>query len=168
MNYKNPKFWAFVIVIIVAIGAGIGLLSNRMKEPKGSSIDLQAPKPYSIVYLNPIFSVTGEAFADARQENDYQFEEGIFKVTSKIEAENITVVNPVYKEEGVGNRIALTGGTLDVSKYSHRRCFHVLTPDGIDTGYAIYEMDDEVWISHWDWYGKNRDALWCEYILKIK
>ena len=160
MNNKKPKFWVLIMVIVAVIGVGIGLkLYPVKKSGKGT---------YSIVYLNPVFSVTGEAFANARHQNVYQFEEDMFKITSKIEGENISIINPIYEEERVGNHINVVGGTLDVSKYSHKRCFHVLTPEGIDTGYVIYEMDDEVWISRWGWYGESKNVRWCDYILRIQ
>mgnify|MGYP006990329826 CR=1 FL=1 len=38
---------------------------------------------------------------------------------------------------------------------------------GDDIGYIIYKMDDQVWISHWSWYGENKDIWWCEYIINV-
>ena len=168
LNYKKPRFWVIVVAIIAVIVAGIGLLSNPMKKSENDSMNIQTQGPYSMVYLNPIYSVTGEAFANARQENEYQFKEDVFKITSNIEADSISVINPEYEEEIVENQITVMGDmSLDVSKYSNKQCFRVITPDGSDSGYIIYKMDDEVWISHWSWYGENKDAWWCEYIMKI-
>lgn len=167
INYKKLGLQVLVIVIIAIIGVATGLLSSPEKELGNSSIKTQIRGPYSIVYLNPFFSATGESFVNARQENEYLIEEDIFEITSKIGSENITVLNPVYKEDIVGDRIAVMGNmSLDVSKYSNKECLRVLTDDGNDTGYIIYKMDKEVWISHWRWYGTKQDAWWCEFIIK--
>lgn len=168
LNYKKPRYWVSVAAIIAVIAVGFGLLSNPKKKSENESINIQTQGPYSIVFLNPIYSVTGEGFASARQDNEYQFKEDIFKIISKIEKENISVINPVYEQEVVKNRISVMGEmSFDVSKYFNKQCFRVITPDGTDTGYIIYKMDDEVWISHWRWFGKSKDAWWCEYILRI-
>jgi hypothetical protein len=131
-------------------------------------MNVQTQGPYSMVFLNPFYSTTREAFISARQENEYQFKEDKFEIVSNIKSESISIINPKYEEEIIGDQIIVMGDmTFDVSKYSIKQGYRVITSDGSDTGYIIYKMDNEIWISHWGWYGGNKDAWWCEYILNL-
>jgi beta-lactamase regulating signal transducer with metallopeptidase domain len=168
LNYKKPRFWVIVFSIILVLVVGIGLLSNPIVKYGNDSMNVQTQGPYSMVFLNPFYSTTREAFISARQENEYQFKEDKFEIVSNIKSESISIINPKYEEEIIGDQIIVMGDmTFDVSKYSIKQGYRVITSDGSDTGYIIYKMDNEIWISHWGWYGGNKDAWWCEYILNL-
>ena len=172
LNYKKPRFWVVLAATIAVAAVGIGLLSNPLsssiEEAERYGIDIKAQGPYSLIYLSFKHSISPDGFVNARGENQYRFNEEIFEITSNIESDRISITNPKYEEEPVGDQIIVMGDmTLDVSEYSDRRCLRVSTPDGSDTGYAICKMDDEVWISHGDWYGEKKDVWWCDYIMKI-
>ena len=87
----------------------------------------RAYKVHSLVYLSPVFSVTGEAFADTRRDDVYRIQEDIFNIEGKVEETSIKVINPVYRQDVVKDQLNVLGEmTLDVSKYSEKQCFHVL------------------------------------------
>lgn len=170
LSYKKPTRWIVIISLIAVIILGAGLMANPIKM-RNTYVNLmsstQTYHPYSVVYLNPMYSVTADKFLDDNKTNEYQFHEDVFRITSS--SGNIEIKNPVYKKEQLGDEIIVLEGlsSLDISGYDKKEGFRVLTSDGIDSGYSIYMMDDDVWVSHGGWYGDKKDVWWCEYILKV-
>lgn len=171
LNFKKPGFLIIIASIIVLIAVGVGLMTNT-KDKENTDINkiITSPiqKPDSVVYLNPKYSATKDQFLNDRIENEYRFYEGVFEVKSDKYGESILVDNPKYQKIDIKEKINVMGKmSLDISNYNNKQSFHVLTSDGSGTGYIIYKLDSEIWISHWDWYGGNKDAWMCEYILNI-
>jgi hypothetical protein len=57
LNYKKPRFWVIVFSIILVLVVGIGLLSNPIVKYGNDSMNVQTQGPYSMVFLNPFYSM---------------------------------------------------------------------------------------------------------------
>jgi len=168
LKYKKPGIRVIAVCIIIVAVAGIGLMTNPIKKRANDGISTAKQKAHSVIFLNPFYSVTKDTFLNDRKENEYLFSDEIFEIDSVISFDKILVINPKYKEEYVGEQVKVVGDmVIDISNYSSKKCYRVLTSDNNDTGYIIYELDNETWISHWGWYGENKDAWLCEYILRV-
>lgn len=170
LHYKKPARFTVMISLIAVMIAGAGLMANPIdmrKTHANSLISEQTYNPYSLVYLYPKYSVTGDKFLDDNRTNEYQLHEDMFGITSN--SGNIEIKNPEYKEEQLGDEIIVMDGlsSLDISGYYRKQGFRVLTSEGRDSGYFIYKLDQEIWISHWGRYGENKDVWWCDYIFKV-
>lgn len=170
LNYKKPARFTVVISLIAVMIAGAGLMANPMdirSTYANRLIPEQTYSPYSLVYLNPRYSVSGDKFLEDSKTNEYQLYEDVFGITS--DSGNIEIKNPEYKEEQLGDEIIVMDGlsSLDISGYYKKQGFRVLTSEGSDSGYFIYKLDQEIWISHWGRYGENKDVGWCDYIFKV-
>lgn len=122
--------------------------------------------PYEMVYLGSWYDVTSDYFLDRAMHEQYTISEKQFKIVNTDSQE--IYENPQYASEPVGNFIRVMGNmTISTSNYVEKKCYKVMSSRGEDTGYRLYYMDHELWLSHWGWYGENKDALWCEYIMKM-
>lgn len=92
-------------------------------------------------------------------------------------AQNTAFQNPQYVALEVGDAIQIMSSSgaetpkpisLDVSSYSEKACYQILTSEGADTGYRIFRMNGRIWIGHWIWYGTNKADWCCEYIFDLE
>ncbi|SHN88205.1 hypothetical protein [Desulfitobacterium chlororespirans] len=105
-----------------------------------------------------------------------RFQVSITDATRAAFVGNVLYENSQYITADVGDRIEIMSSrgengpeplTMDVSSYSPRLCYQVLTADGTDTGYRVFRMGGETWIGHWGLYGTAQNGWWCEYIFRV-
>lgn len=171
LNYKKLTLFIIVLSIIIFMTAEVTLMTNSKdirNTYTNTIITSKIQMPDSVIYLAPFYSVTEEKFLKDRATNKYQFNEKLFEVKSNINFEKIIVNNPIYQEIAIGEKINVMGDmSINISNYNKKQSFQVFNSDGDDIGYIIYKMDDQIWISHWSWYGENKDTWWCEYIINV-
>lgn len=170
MTLKKVKIMAIAAGVVII--AGIGLMIYFIyfiKNPIGDNTSTKILKAHSVIHLSPFFSVTNNTFLENKKDNKYLISDYKFEIVSQTGKDNILIINPQYIEESVGELIYVMGEMgVDVSGYRNRQSFRVLSSDGNDTGYIIYKMDNETWISYWNWYGTKKNSLMCDYIIRLK
>jgi len=77
--------------------------------------------------------------------------------------------NVIYVKENLHNTILTMGegiSNIDLSSYNEKICYKVMS-NSEDTGFRIYCLDNEIWIAHFSWYGRKKNAWWADYIFSV-
>lgn len=152
-------------IVLVALSFG-GCYGQGACAPPFGAYTVQG-----IEYLTPVSSSTMEYFLEKNKGAVFDFSEDEFDIlasghrSASISSRSFSDVS--YEEVSLGKALSLTdvdSKDIDLSGFKSRKAFLVFSNDA-DTGYTIYLLDKEVWISHINTNGNN---LMTEYLLKLE
>lgn len=171
MGYQGRMWW----IQSDSLYELVGTLRSKLR----TSLLFGICTPARLISLASWCDSSGDYFMKQAAGTEYALSADCFQVSTDGKAafvQNVSVQNPQYVAVEVGNVIDTMSSpgaegpkpvSLDVSSYSEKACYQVLTSDGTDTGYRIFRMDGRTWIGHWSWYGTNKSGWWCEYIFDV-
>lgn len=89
--------------------------------------------------------------------------------------QSVSIENPRYLPIQLGRSLDLLfpsgdnrqGQIINLSGYTTKTGW-IVNEAGTDTGFRIFLLDDQLWVGHWDYYGEEGNAFWCEYLFRIE
>lgn len=169
MKRRSLLAWlAIGLVVLLSLFGAIYLNSDRDSGvvPEGT-FGIKG-----VEYLTPISSSTKDYFLEQYQGTLYAFYSDAFYIDyyssaldSSFQGQSFSDVT--YKETPLGNKLNLTGGlteSLDLSAFTEKRAFRIFAKE-LDTGYAIYLLDDEIWLAYSNPCSKSKFA---EYVFSLE
>lgn len=173
MGYQGRMWW----IQSDSLYELVGTLRSKLR----TSLPVGIFTPAGLISLAAWCDSSGDYFMEQAAGTEFTLSADCFQVSTsgKTKAafvQNVSFQNPQYVAAEVGNAIEIMSSpgavapnpvSLDVSSYSEKAYYQVLTSDGTDTGYRIFRMDGKTWIGHWSWYGTNKAGWWCEYIFDV-
>lgn len=167
MLVNKTKIKVGMILLIVLIASTFdGCYGQGPCSPPLGAYTVQG-----IEYLTPVSSSTMEYFLEKNKGAVFDFSKNEFDIQGaghrSASIASCSFPDVSYEEVSLGKALSLTDvGTkeVDLSRFKSRKAFLVFSDDA-DTGYTIYLLDKEVWISHIAPAGKN---LMTDYLLKLE
>ena len=152
MKHRSLLAW-IAIVAIVMLSIFVGVYMKSYNQSGKISEGVYGIK--DLEYLNPISSSTPDYFLEKNQGTLFAFYNDEFTIDSSSSA--LDAATPLQsfsdvtdEEISLRNTLNLMNDVnegLNLSKYTKKRAFRIFSKS-VDTGYTIYLLDNEVWLSH--------------------
>lgn len=143
------------------LGFGRGVFSAvkalYKNESNGESMQAKFHESARIIIQDALFEVSGYGYSPTEED------------TYSLSPQTFTVGNPRYEKGDMSalEKAAKNGGMPTLSLFSHQTELRVLTADGNDTGYRLYQMDNEQWLGYVRTQG-GETVYECLHILQHK
>jgi hypothetical protein len=165
---KSNLAWLVIVLIIVLYVLGGKYLEQR-DDSRGIPEGTYGIS--GIEYLTGLSSSSPDYFLEKNRGITFTFNNDEFYVWSEgaaepsIQSESFSDVT--YAGIPLGATINLLDGEnvgLNLSKYKEKKAFKVLSINH-DTGYTIYRLDDEIWLSYRN---PNSNFIYVDYLLSLQ
>lgn len=171
---KRLAMWVALAAMVVLASTATILLNideDNQTLPTGTYV------VKGVEYLTPISSSTRDYYLQINLGTTFTFTEEAFyadefyvdATTGEID---LSVSGQIYsevtyREIQLGNVLDMTNGVsegIDLSKFAKKKAFRIFSKN-IDTGYAFYLLDDEIWISYLN---PNSKPQFADYVFSLQ